>query len=72
MKKEIKITLFDTLTNREFKIKEKYFDGFEWSWSEGNYSCDCNRGAFCKFPFVPCGDARFRIKNCDIKKLIEI
>ena len=28
----------------------------EYLWTEGNYSCDCNRSAFLGLPQMPCGE----------------
>jgi hypothetical protein len=36
-------TLLDTVTGEKFTTDDKH-DSF--SWAEGNWSCDCNRGSF--------------------------
>jgi len=50
--------------NKEYVLFDecKYRDGLEFNWTEGNYSCDCNRSLFIKrqcdpdFPKMECGE----------------
>lgn len=75
--KLIKITIKNKDTGKIYTLHEPWFSGFEYSWSEGNYSCDCNRSIFCGKSYEdssvsPCGESRYRIIDCDIKELIEI
>lgn len=38
----MKATVLDTVTGQS---KESFFDASAWAWSDGNWSCDCNREA---------------------------
>lgn len=40
------VTLFDPATNRRVEVRDEFNGdgmGAEYMWTEGNYSCDCNR-----------------------------
>lgn len=81
--KTVDVVLLDTNTGLLHTITQEDFDAFDFAWSEGNYSCDCNRAAFCKIKSLlsestpnytyPCGDSRFIIVKCDAyPELMEI
>lgn len=36
-------------------------DGIWWVWSEGNFSCDCNRAIFFGDEDETCGESRFKV-----------
>lgn len=65
--KIVYISLRDNKTNISKIITQEYDDdmsneGIEFMWTEGNYSCDCNRYNFF-YPNsnidYPCGESRF-------------
>jgi hypothetical protein len=68
----VKLEWLDTLTGQRGTYVEKPCGfGSVWKdddgdlslfqWQEGNYSCDCNRGAFFTDAVEDCGNSRFRI-----------
>lgn len=52
---------------RTFTYDEKSEDGLLFMWTEGNYSCDCNRSLFFARAAkeeeidIPCGEGGFRL-----------
>lgn len=73
------IEITDTHTGETRILKEETkptLGGFHYLWSEGNYSCDCNRSIFfhnAKWPsedgpseeemfIAKCGDGRYRVR----------
>ncbi len=72
--------ILDTETGIVVEVPERYTcanhgDGGEFMWTEGNYSCDCNR-ALIHFRaqdlaapnYLPCGDTRFRLLDVPWEK----
>jgi len=74
----INVTILDSVTGEQ----RSYQDDFVWSqdpddfseyiWSDGNYSCDCNRGLFFEraagIPYsgeTVCGQSRYFLFICD-------
>lgn len=65
------VRIRDTVTGVELQcdMPGDYDEGAEYAWSEGNYSCDCNRALFfmraegglseSEMPFTPCGEGRY-------------
>lgn len=56
MRHHITVNLLDTLTGFRGN-KREWFDGewYEFPYSEGNFSCDCNRSIWL-YGFEPCVD----------------
>ena len=65
----VKIT--NTVTGESRIYLDEWFDGDTqvWAWSDGNYSCDCNREiSFCEShgeetETEECGSERFRVDS---------
>lgn len=67
--------LLDTVTGVTVEVSEDvacadHEDHGEYQWTEGNYSCDCNRALFHARargvpdpPSPPCGDERFELSE---------
>lgn len=54
-------TLIDTVTGEQKRVDRAKWDASVWAWTEGNFSCDCNRGMMFGIYDHPCGESRFRI-----------
>lgn len=65
----IRAFLRDTVSGKAAVVYDEWpdsasLDGVEFMWTEGNFSCDCNRGQFLAQvlqepdPNLPCGDGR--------------
>jgi len=70
------VILKDTMTGETRAIQathngELLHEGTEFMWSEGNYSCDCNRADFFygRDANGECGNSRFRIVATNIPDL---
>ena len=67
------VTITDTTTgiSRIHRVEHHWEESSEYLWSEGNFSCDCNRGNFFtdaggeERGNVPCGDSRYRVVISD-------
>jgi hypothetical protein len=74
----VDVTLLDTVTGerRTYATWESLHGGEGFSdfiWTEGNYSCDCNRYLFFQYAIgacpedvmddAKCGDGRFRVES---------
>jgi len=78
--KHVIALLRDNKTKVIKECKDEYSDnstdeGIEFIWTEGNYSCDCNRYIFF-YGYdkdYPCGDERFTLISLKIdgRELIE-
>ena len=51
------------------KFSEDWDWGTDFAWSEGNYSCDCNRGIFFGVD-SECGNERFTVKIIEEDKIM--
>lgn len=66
------VYITDTTTGEErlhrYEIPSPWGEADEFMWSDGNYSCDCNRALFFAWagdegePDIECGDWRFRVR----------
>lgn len=54
---------------RIVRRNEEWDDSTEYNWSEGNFSCDCNRGYFSGIQ-SPCGQIRFSVKIISEDKIV--
>lgn len=66
MQYDIHITDTTTGETRIYFEDHDYYEATEYQWSEGNYSCDCNRGLFFgrangeENMDRKCGDSRYK------------
>lgn len=71
------VTMKETATGevRTFPAKLPWGDGSNFWWSEGNYSCDCNRelewreaGGLPRFPEIegPCTEGRYVVLSINL------
>ena len=64
--------------NHESPDLETAYEGDEFMWNEGNYSCDCNRHIFFNVALgragsgehqIPCGNVLYSINNLTVTPL---
>lgn len=67
----MEVSIIDTTTGETRTFHEADEEADEWppfNWTEGNYSCDCNRALFFvrakneEDPNIPCGEERFKVR----------
>ena len=58
-------TIIDTVTGKTLTSEHDYpyddEDSLRWYWTDGNWSCDCNRGADFDVVDISCGGSRFQV-----------
>lgn len=75
-KSKVEARLYDHLKDKEvvysYELEAQYIEGVEYMWTEGNYSCDDNRGMFVAEvlgepdPDYPCGDDVVELRELTI------
>ena len=67
MQYKVKIIKVETGEARFYEDEFDHYEGFCFLWTEGNYSCDCNRAIFFGDDNDECSDGRYYVPHATLE-----